>query len=137
MNSTQRAKKYRNKIRKELRVFLGEKCSKCGTTENLEFDHIDPKNKIMAIGTAIVYKSSQFVWEEVQKCQLLCKPCHKEKNKIDNGEAQHGTRTMYTHHSCRCDDCRLANRTYNREQKRRYRKMKKQSSCSSVGRAID
>lgn len=25
----------------------------------------------------------------------------------------HGTRTAYTHHKCRCDDCRRANREYN------------------------
>lgn len=34
---------------------------------------------------------------------------------------KHGTRTAYTHHKCRCDDCRRANREYNLVRDRKAR----------------
>ena len=55
---------------------LGNKCVKCGTTKNLQFDHIDPKTKCFNV-------NPQDSWEktlpELYKCQLLCKLCHLEK----------------------------------------------------------
>ena len=64
--------------------YLGGKCECCGTTENLEFDHIDPNNKKFCISAYIPdtppgYPYTELVLEEVDKCQLLCKSCHKKK----------------------------------------------------------
>tara|TARA_B100001113_G_C20646390_1_gene421485 strand:- start:36 stop:539 length:504 start_codon:yes stop_codon:yes gene_type:complete len=67
----------------EMKDKLGNKCVKCGSTENLEFDHIDPKTKCFNV-------NPQDSWEktlpELYKCQLLCKPCHTEKTTtVDRG----------------------------------------------------
>ncbi len=71
-----RKEKGRQKRLQEMRDKLGNKCVKCGTTKNLEFDHIDPKTKCFNV-------NPQDSWEktlpELYKCQLLCKPCHLEK----------------------------------------------------------
>lgn len=60
---------------------LGGKCAKCGSTEKLEFDHIDPKTKLFGIKYAT--RNWEIVLEELKKCQLLCRMHHEEKSKID------------------------------------------------------
>lgn len=51
---------------------LGNKCFKCGTTENLEIDHIKP-----------LERKSRTIKDlkDVTKIQLLCKKCNKDKEK--------------------------------------------------------
>ena len=85
---------------------LGGKCKWCGedNIKELEFDHEDPERKETTITNILSYKIEK-AQREISKCQLLCKKCHKEKNKVDNGEAKHGTYTMYKHHRCRCRPC--------------------------------
>ena len=61
---------------------LGGKCIRCGITEYLEFDHIDRSTKIMTVARASS-RSEEFFWNEVNKCQLLCTPCHLEKTAED------------------------------------------------------
>lgn len=61
---------------------LGGECNRCGELEGFDFDHIDPSTKIMSIARASS-RSEVFFWEEVAKCQLLCKPCHLEKTADD------------------------------------------------------
>jgi 5-methylcytosine-specific restriction endonuclease McrA len=59
--------------------YLGGECYECGSVDNLEFDHIDPSLKRKDIKSLLSGK-----WEklkiELDKCQLLCKDCHKQKN---------------------------------------------------------
>jgi hypothetical protein len=62
--------------------YLGGVCAVCGIDEGLDFDHIDPTTKIMSIARASS-RSEKFFWEEVNKCQLLCKPHHVEKTAND------------------------------------------------------
>tara|TARA_A100001234_G_C12489914_1_gene327275 strand:+ start:101 stop:526 length:426 start_codon:yes stop_codon:yes gene_type:complete len=74
----------RNAHKQFLIDYLGGKCVSCGTTENLEFDHIDPNTKRYNVSKVIPDTSPetplcQSVWEEVNKCQLLCKSCHRKK----------------------------------------------------------
>lgn len=95
-----------NKRIEFFKTLLGEKCVKCGSTESLEFDHIDPSTKRFKITTTT--KSLVSLLEELKKCQLLCYHCHKDKT----GRTEHGSRAMYTHHKCRCPDCTEANRVY-------------------------
>ncbi len=78
---------------------LGNKCIICNSKVNLEFDHINPKDKSFTIARASSFSNKKF-WEEVDKCQLLCTDCHREKH-----EAKHGSLAMYSHHKCRCKDC--------------------------------
>ena len=58
---------------------LGGKCVGCGTTHNLEFDHIDRTQKTANLSK--LFKLSDKLWEEVEKCQLLCKECHTVKSR--------------------------------------------------------
>jgi 5-methylcytosine-specific restriction endonuclease McrA len=64
--------------------FLGGHCVDCGTEDGLEFDHIDPKTKVCSIAKASSFSELRF-WAEVEKCQLLCTPCHLEKSR-SNGD---------------------------------------------------
>lgn len=74
------------KIRRERRAHLierlGGKCLHCGTTRNLQFDHIIPADKTFTIAAGLT-KSLVELYEEVDKCQLLCGKCHLEKTKED------------------------------------------------------
>ena len=58
---------------------LGSKCVRCGTTEKLEFDHIDKSTKEYQI-TSRLSCSLERLFEEVDKCQLLCNGCHIQKS---------------------------------------------------------
>jgi len=91
--------------KQEFIKILGGKCVQCGTDKNLEFDHMSKKDKSFCITDKMCY-SKKVLLEEIKKCQLLCNSCHLLKNKIDNGEAKHGSISMYRHHKCRCEDCR-------------------------------
>ncbi len=59
---------------------LGGKCVICGTTDKLEFDHIDPTTKVASIARASSFSLVRFD-AEVAKCQLLCVDHHKAKHK--------------------------------------------------------
>lgn len=52
---------------------LGGKCVRCGTIENLEFNHIDPSLKTQEASTKTGLRQKEY-----QKCELLCKPCHRQ-----------------------------------------------------------
>lgn len=105
---------------------LGGECCRCGSTERMEFDHVDPATKTANIGDVLGRWSIAHLLEELDKCQLLCRPCHEEKSLTEQGgPAEHGTLARYTHHKCRCVLCVEANRAYTREAMRRYRAKKK------------
>jgi hypothetical protein len=70
---------YYNERIKKYKYMLGNKCAICGTSNNLEFDHIDFKTKKFNISKCLNYKES-VVLEELKKCQLLCHIHHKEKS---------------------------------------------------------
>ena len=59
MNAASRKinKKNRDERRKILIERLGGKCVKCGTTENLQFDHIDPNTKKDRTYCCLLYTS--------------------------------------------------------------------------------
>lgn len=71
-------KRYHNRRASAIHK-LGGKCVVCGTTENLELDHINPLDKSFAIGRLWSVKQSRYD-EELSKCQLLCADHHKEKH---------------------------------------------------------
>lgn len=87
-------------------IRLGGKCVNCETTEKLEFDHIDPKEKSFSVAKLWSVNKNLF-WSEINKCQLLCQPCHILKTHRDNGTipGSHG-RTRYRQ-GCRCETCKL------------------------------
>jgi hypothetical protein len=88
------AKKHRdrnrqnlNKRRKEQKQrmidHLGGKCVGCGCAEDLQFDHIDRKQKQSNVSRLFGY-SDERVLIEVNKCQLLCEQCHQYKTTINH-----------------------------------------------------
>jgi hypothetical protein len=101
--------KARRRWRRERLIkMLGGCCVRCGTTEDLVFDHIDPATKSFAIGSSMSRAWDELVAEAL-KTQLLCKPCHLDKGAEDRPEPAHGTYYVYWYYSCRCDACRAAN----------------------------
>ena len=83
-----KAKKYKQDNQKEFKsmklkdVIHG--CVDCGCTGDMstltEFDyhHIDPKTKILAVADMLGTFGMPKVIAEMQKCELLCKPCHRK-----------------------------------------------------------
>ena len=78
-------RKIRDDRRTILRNRLGGKCVRCGATEKLDFDHIIPADKSYTIGSNITCFSLEELILEVDKCQLLCRPCHIQKGR-ENGD---------------------------------------------------
>jgi AraC-like DNA-binding protein len=82
-------KKYHRKRAREYKKraldLLGGKCVKCGSTEYLEFDHIDPSMKTFHIGSQIT-GSWEETEKELKKCQLLCRRCHHKKSAEEMAE---------------------------------------------------
>ena len=76
----------------------GRVCESCGREVNLELNHTDPDTK-----------ESHRIWSwkierleaELEKCIVLCKPCHGKAHRT----AEHGSRTRYEQHGCRCAVC--------------------------------
>lgn len=97
--------------------FAGKSCEWCGSTEQLELDHIDPTKKI-----------SHNIWSwsakrraaEIAKCQILCRDCHQTKTFDDRPTPNHGTNGRYKR-GCRCEECRAWNRDRVRTQRARTR----------------
>lgn len=100
------------------KLFFGEKCSHCGVTKNLEFDHRDHDTKVFNISTMLAGRLDQLI-EELKKCQLLCRKCHAEKTvrekgqRLTKGRDVHGTLASYRY--CKCETCRAAKATHSRE----------------------
>jgi 5-methylcytosine-specific restriction endonuclease McrA len=92
---------------------LGGACVSCGSTEELEFDHILRSSKSKEVTRALL-SSRKGLEEELDKCQLLCKPCHLKKTLEESGreaaEGTHGTLSSYRY--CHCDLCRKAKRDW-------------------------
>ena len=73
------AKINHHKRKNILIEMLGGKCVDCGTTKNLQFDHIDPSKKSFNIQCVL----SERTLKELEKCELRCCNCHLEKTKND------------------------------------------------------
>jgi hypothetical protein len=101
-------KTWKEGRRTRLLEMLGGCCARCGTKDDLEFDHIDPSAKRFTICAALSKAWADLV-EEASRCQLLCKPCHVAKGAEDRPEPTHGTYYVYWYYSCRCDPCKAAN----------------------------
>jgi hypothetical protein len=108
----------------EAREMLGGQCVVCGTTEDLEFDHISPATKLFALTD---YRPGKTAWlAEAVKCQLLCKTHHREKTAREQQTSEHGTWGMWRR--CKCQTCRKFVNGYMREYKRR----KRQAAASAL-----
>jgi hypothetical protein len=64
-------------------AYLGGKCSRCGYDKciaALEFDHIDPVGKKFSMSDKGLTRSWDKIAAELDKCQLLCANCHRERH---------------------------------------------------------
>lgn len=108
---TRDRKKYtENRVAKAL-DYLGGSCAVCGSTTNLEFDHVDPATKILDISSAIHRECWSWIRlkDELDKCQLLCNEHHLVKTVESYGEQPCGTYWKYRKYKCRCQPCVVAN----------------------------
>lgn len=100
---------------------MGGKCVKCGSTSKLEFDHINPKEKLYNI--AKIWHQHGKVTLELKKCQLLCNVCHLEKTKSEFPKVErvpaHGKISEYFRHKCRCEECRKCYSVWKKEYRRK------------------
>lgn len=110
----------RRKKRLKFIEMLGGKCVSCGSTKNLEFDHINSDDKSLQISRHL-NNQDDIIQPELNKIQLLCSKCHKTKTKDKNDyalpPAQHGSITMYKSYGCRCPECKQASQDYYQWQK--------------------
>lgn len=86
-------------------------CAHCGSTESLEFDHIDPDLKSFNISARKSLGSKEFR-DELDKCQLLCRPCHEAKTASENVGFTHGTMYGFQHMKCPCLECESRKREH-------------------------
>jgi 5-methylcytosine-specific restriction endonuclease McrA len=103
---------------------MGGACVKCGSTERLEFDHIDRSTKSLK-PSSLWSRTDDQILAELAKCQILCYSCHKKKTVSENIAArnlQHGEYGMYKSQKCRCELCRSANAARVREQRQNAKK---------------
>ena len=84
---------------------FGGCCKRCGSTEKLQFDHIDATKKV---SHRIWSWTDQRISEELLKCQLLCRTCHQAKTNEEMGHGKHGAAGYKR--GCRCGVCVVAQR---------------------------
>ena len=92
---------------------LGGVCVSCGTTENLEFDHIDRSTKSFTFTDKIASMSIKKLDIEAEKLQLLCNDCHKEKTSLnqDDDSVGHGGGNSGKR-NCKCAPCKAKKAEY-------------------------
>lgn len=76
-------KKEKQKAHERLAYYkelLGGRCRYCGSTEDLQFHHIDKTKKKFNISNTLNHKQEK-VMKELQKCILLCGSCHRQLHK--------------------------------------------------------
>lgn len=125
-NSNEYMRQYmkdrRSKRRRAVIDFLGAECDLCGTTEDLEVDHIVPGSRSFVLSGCFLDKSWAEILTELDKCHLLCHSCHVSKttacNESGGGHNKredayiHGTCRCYQELPCRCELCKQAKRLY-------------------------
>src|SRR3990167_8301202 len=94
-------------------------CKQCGSTINLEVDHINPKTKI---DHKVWSWAEERMLAELTKCQVLCRSCHHTKSMLERGciPSPHGTVNRYRK-GCRCAECREAHRLSNERWRKKLR----------------
>jgi 5-methylcytosine-specific restriction endonuclease McrA len=116
-------KRYHER-RKQAIEKLGGKCNICGKTEELEIDHVIANLKGFPISKLWGINKKWF-WEEIEKCQLLCKLHHQEKSILEQGhkiaKGTHGTLSAYKYCKPVCDLCRKAKSEYSKQYNKKRR----------------
>lgn len=104
---------YYSEVRRpKMIALLGDACVKCGSVDDLHFDHIDPALKSFNIKSNMSPNNPE-VRAELAKCQLLCRSCHEAKTARENSGFRHGTLYGWMKKRCRCGSCEKARRDFN------------------------
>lgn len=118
-NNTEKMRLYMraryHQRREEAIEILGGRCTRCGVTEALQVDHIDPALKTMSFDRMTMVSEVRFLAELV-KCQLLCEEHHIEKTARENGVPHGGG--VSGKRNCRCAPCKAQKAEYMRVWKR-------------------
>lgn len=109
-------------------------CVKCGSSLDLQFDHIKPHG----LGGKFKQTPSQDMWmwgvqrrlDELAKCQILCRKCHQIKSGLECRKYEHGL-NLYERHGCRCEICRAASAKQKRQERARA-KLRKSSQNQAL-----
>ncbi len=109
-------KRYHTKMTDAKEQF-GNVCSLCGSSEQLEFHHVNQADKSFTIGSKMLSLSDAKIQAELEKCQLICSLCHRQQHA---SSAPCGTAQRYWR-GCRCKPCVLAYNEYQKEYKRTWR----------------
>ena len=95
---------------------LGGQCAQCGSKDDLQLDHIDWRDKSFGVSKLWSCSKERFD-QEVEKCQVLCEPCHIEKSRTDISEIRggitHGKYWAAYKKKCDCDACQQFKRDHN------------------------
>jgi len=82
-------------LRQERTVYLIEyfakhPCVDCGERDPvvLEFDHLDPDTKAFNIGASLSYRRWQSILDEIEKCEVVCRNCHRRRESRRIGAAR-------------------------------------------------
>lgn len=95
-------RRYYKKRRKKIIEYLGGACAVCGSTKELQVDHVDPAEKNFNISQRLTLDN---ILEELAKCQLLCRKHHQEKTARENEGFTHGTSYAWMKKGCTCLVC--------------------------------
>jgi predicted HNH restriction endonuclease len=80
-NSTLSVRSYRRKVAE----YKAKKGCSCGESRSacLDFHHRDPSTKVASISKLLVLGRLKDLWEEIEKCDVLCANCHRKSHKIN------------------------------------------------------
>lgn len=122
LNKLEKKQKYQREWKNNRRqewILENGPCKKCGSWNNLEVDHINPKLKTME-ASSMWSRTKEVRDKELENCQVLCKSCHLQKTLSERPKPRHGTTTMYYKHKCKCEICCEAKKKkwYNGEKKK-------------------
>jgi len=58
-------------------------CADCGINDDvvLDFDHLPEHEKLFTIGWGMHRHRPSVVWQEVQKCEVVCSNCHRQRTR--------------------------------------------------------
>lgn len=87
-NKTQYPKVVKQRIKRRSRWIGKYKCAKgckdCGYNQfsvALDFDHIDPNNKTLAV-SKLLSSNLKKLMSEIRKCEVVCANCHRVRTEI-------------------------------------------------------
>lgn len=80
--NTENTRRWRHNVKRRVVEALGGKCCICGYSKcraAIEFHHLDPSEKEVALSKMIAHPSGwSKIVEEMSKCVALCSNCHRE-----------------------------------------------------------